>query len=411
MRISRNKSPIFTRRHRKGTGCLPLFVLIGVAVSVVALGRNWIGQWLSINHPQYSEVNLTNAQTAFNQGDLATTLQYASQLLENDPANDQVLILMIRALIYHSYSDYDRAEDRQHALMLSNQGLVSHPRNLDVQAIRAYALQANGQSDEASRIALRIIHRSPEHIMARMVLSLSYGSQGIFEAAIREANVAVQLANQYQAYQMESYRVLAIAYSDLANYEQAILSVNRALDFNPKLIPLHFERALYAIQFGNTDQATVSYFQIMAFDENNVKVRLRLCELSSSLQERDAAIRYCGEVTEHAPEWSDGWYQLGREFFLDGDFVNAQASFNRCSTLQIQQEIAISDRQFECWYLQGQSAEILGDCYALLTTYHQFIDMAERADIPQTWTYPPEGPPVCADIPPTVTAISTTPSR
>ena len=77
--------------------------------------------------------------------------------------------------------------------------------------------------------------------------------------------------------------------------------------------------------------------------------------------------------------------------------------------MQVKQDIPIPDRRFECWYLQGQSAEIVGDCQALLTTYHEFLDMAERTDIPQTWTYPPEGPPACADIPPTVTAIYTPP--
>lgn len=408
MRITRNKSPLFTRRHKRG-GCLPFVVLIGVAITVIALGRNWIGQWFSLHHPQHSQVNLQRAQSAFNNGDLTAAIDYASQLLEENPDDADVIQLLVRALIYNSYTEYNHQSDRQRALDVSGNGLVSYPRSLDMQAIRAYALQANGRSAEASRMALRVIDRSPEHIMARIVLSLSYGSQGIFEAALREAKVAVELADQYEQYQMESYRTLAIAHSDLGDYTNAIVGIDHAINFNRKLIPLHFERALYAIQIGNTDQATVSYFQIMAYDDDNIKVRFRLCELSSSLQERDSALRYCGEVTERAPEWSDGWYQLGREFFLNGDFVNAQASFNQCSTLQVKQDVPIEDRRFECWYLQGQSAEILGDCQALLTTYHQFQEMARRADLPQTWTYPPEGPPACVDIPPTVTAIYTTP--
>lgn len=409
MRISRNKSPLFTRRPNRGGGCLPFVVLIGVAVTVIALGRNWIGQWINLYHPQHTAINLQTTQNAFDNGDLKTTLEYASQLYESNSSDEQVIQVLVRTLIYNSYSEYNNGSNRDKALDISGKGLVSHPRSLDMQATRAYALQAVGRSEEASRIALRIINRSPEHILARIVLSLSYGSQGLFEAALREANVAVELANQYGQFQMESYRILAIAHSDLAQYTEAITQVDHAINFNRKLIPLHFERALYAVQIGNTDQATVSYFQIMAFDEDNIKVRFRLCQLSSSLQERDAALRYCGEVTKAAPDWSDGWYQLGREFFFNGDFTNAQASFNQCTTLQINQDIPIPERRFECWYLQGQSAEMLGDCTALLTTYHQFLDMSARADLPQTWTYPPEGPPACADIPPTITAIYTSP--
>ena len=384
---------------------MPFFVLVGVAVTVVALGRNWIGQWLNSNYPQNTQINLQSAQSAFDNGDLVTSINYASQLLNETPTHESALVLLVRSLIYQSYNDYDGRANRQKALDISEQGLARAPRSLEIQAIHAYALQANHRPDEAGRIALRVIDRSPEHIMARIVLSLSYRSQGIFEAALREANVAVALSNQYQQYQMESYRTLAIAYSDLGQYDNALLSIDRAIEFNRKLLPLYFERALYALQIGNTDQASVSYFQIMAFDEQNVKVRFRLCELSSNLQERDTAIRYCQEVTQLAPEWSDGWYQLGREFFLNGNFVEAQAAFNQCTTLQVKQKIPIPERRFECWYLQGQSAEIVGDCRALLTIYHDFLEMASRTDIPQTWTYPPEGPSICADLPPTVTAV------
>ncbi len=409
MRITRNKSDLFTRRSRRGHGCFPVFVLLGVAVAVVALGRNWIGEWLNLNRLQNTEISIAAVQSAFDAGDLQTAINYASQLHVDNAYDEQTIILLIRTLIYQSYTDYNYSSDLDRALVLSREGISKHPRSLDMQAIRAYALQVSGRSDEANRMALRIINRSPEHIMARIVLSLSYGSQGIFEAALREADVAVSLSDQYGRYIMESYRTRAFAYANLTQYTNAILDVDHAMKFNRKLIPLHFERALYAIQLGNTDLATVSYFQIMAFDEGNIKVRLRLCELSSQLQEWDASIRYCGEVTQRAPEWADGWYQLGREFFFKGDFVNAMASFNKCSTLQVNQQIPIVDRQLECWYLQGQSAEILGQCEALMTTYHEFLDMVDRGNLPQTWTYPPGGPPICSEIPPTVTAIYTSP--
>lgn len=171
MRISRNQSHQFTRRSRRGRGCLPFLILVGVAVTVIAMGRNWIGQWINLNHPQNTQINLQSAQSAFNNGDLATSIDYASQLLAETPTHEQAIHLLVRSLIYQSYSEYGGVESQQQALDISRQGLASHPRSLDMQAIRAYALQANDQSDEAGRMALRIIDRSPEHIMARIVLS------------------------------------------------------------------------------------------------------------------------------------------------------------------------------------------------------------------------------------------------
>ncbi len=61
------------------------------------------------------------------------------------------------------------------------------------------------------------------------------------------------------------------------------------------------------------------------------------------------------------------------------------------------QGIPIEERRLECWYLQGQAAEIRGDCPALLATYNEFRAMALNANISQTWAYPPEGPPGCRD--------------
>ena len=208
---------------------------------------------------------------------------------------------MIRALIYRSYSEYNREGDRELALEISRSGLERSPRSLNMQAVHGYALQANGQADEAGRMAVRIIERSPEHVLARIVLTLSYGTQAIFEAALREAELSVELAEAQGRYRLESYRALAIAYGDLGDYQRAISALERAIGINSKLIPLHLETALYALQISDFDQATVSYYKIMSLDENNIKVRIRLCELGNRLQERQSALRYCREVTELAP--------------------------------------------------------------------------------------------------------------
>src|SRR5690606_24099902 len=113
--------------------------------------------------------------------------------------------------------------------------------------------------------------------------------------------------------------------------------------------------------------------------------------------QRASAIQFCQQVTELAPDWSDGWYQLGREYFLEGRFAEAQTHLNQCSTLQVMQHVPVDQRRFECWYMQGQAAEILGDCDGLLATYNEYRVMALDAGLRQTWLYPPEGPPGCTN--------------
>lgn len=393
MRVERGSSRLsFRKSRRRRAGCLPLAMWIGLLVGVVAVSWNWIGGRLQFGVRPASEDAFGDAQQAFERGDLDSTVSNAQRAYEQQPENADALILLARALIYRSYADYDGAIDRDLALELTGEGLAGSPRSAKRLAIRAYALQAAGQPVEAASVAEEALLIDANNGLARVARALAYGGVGSFERALRDS----QQASLNLEWQLEGQRAQAISYSDLGDYQNAILSVERAIKLNRFLIPLYFERALYALQIGDTDSATAAYFQVLTYDPENVKARLRLCELSSLLRERNKAIQYCSEVTTRAPSWSEGWYHLGMEYFLQGDFKAAQDSLHRCSSLEVMQNVPVTERKFECWYLQGQAAEILGDCEGLIATYNEFRAMAKDAAIQQTWTYPPEGPPGCA---------------
>lgn len=397
MRIDRRNSQLSFRSRRQRNGCLPFILLIGIMAGFVLSSWDWLVARVSPPEQASSEAAFNQAQAAFAGGQLSEAIAEARRAYEMAPDNWESLALLVRTLIYRSYADYNTGIDRQVALELAMDALSRNPRSPQTQAIQAYALHANGQPQDASRLALSAIENEPENIMARLALSMSYGAQGLFEAALREADRALEIANERSPeWRMDALRVQAIALSDLGRYRDALSSVDAAIRLNRRLVTLQFERALYALQIGNTDTATVSYFQVIAFDAENVKARLRLCALSSTLREREAAINYCSEVTDRAPGWAEGWYYLGREYFLQGDMRAAQQMLNRCSSLQVMQDVPIEDRRLECWTIQGQAAEILGDCDGLLATYNEFRSMASTGLLNQTWVYPPEGPAICS---------------
>ncbi len=394
MRIRRHSTRLsFRRQRRRRSGCLSLTVLTGLLVGLGALSWNWLGMRLS-SMPASPQENslLAGAQLAFARGDLDTAINHAREVLLTQPQDETALALLVRALIYRSYSEYDRAVDRQSALQITTEILANYPKSARLLAAHAYALQAAGQPVEAARTADEALKLDPKDGLARVANAMAYGSVGSFEIALRESLTAAQSPE----WLLEAQRAQALSYGDLGDYAGAIKAIQAAIELNPRLIPLYFERALYALQIGDADAATAAYFQVLTYAPDNVKARLRLCELSSLMRERDAAINYCKQVTERAPAWSSGWYQLGMEHFLGGDFPAAQTAFNRCAALQVMQNVPVSERKFECWYLQGQAAEILGDCPALLATYNEFRSMTASAAIEQTWTYPPEGPPGCS---------------
>ena len=399
MKLHRERQSAYNRRQlraKPGSGCAPLVILLLVALGVVAGGRHWMALRLNQRSAPGLTVSLRQAFAAFHQGDLSAAVDYAAQLVERGGAGAEAYDLLVRALIFRSYSEVGREADRDEALAVSEAALARWPRDLDMGALNGYALQAGDAAETAGRAALRIVERHADHVLARIVLSLSYGARGLAVAALREAEAGVDLARRQGRYLVESQRALALARGDRGDYRAALAALERALDFNSKLIPLHFEKAHYAWQLGDVDGATVAYFTILALDAGNVKARARLCQLLERQGDRSLALRYCREVSELRPGWSDGWYALGRLHFLSGDYASAQTAFGQCSRLQVQQGLAIAERQLECWYLQGQSAEILGDCPALLGVHAEFQQMAFAGQLPQSWSYPPGGPPVCA---------------
>lgn len=369
-------------------------VVFGLLVSVLAVSWSWLEGRLTTLSPAPATSDLVSAaQAAFARGDLDTTIAHARQALELEPDQIEALGLLSRALVYRSYADYDRDIDREAALELISDALLRNPDDLELRATFAFVLQANRQPAAAADAARRVLERDPDHALARVALALAYAVAGSHEIALRESQHAIRSAPNM----MDAQRALAIAYADSGYYQSAIRAIESAITINGRVVTLYFERAHYALQVGDVDGATAAYMQVLALAPGNVKARLRLCELSSLLREREAALDYCTQVTQLAPGWPDGWYQLGREYFLQGNFEAAQDNLHQCSTLQVMQDIPVNDRRLECWYLQGQAAEIRGDCPALLATYNEFRAMTLNTGIQQTWAYPPDGPPGCAD--------------
>ena len=393
MRLQRQRSRLTFRPKRRG-GLVPFALVMGLSLGLV------LGLWDVVSRtffaPTGTPHSLADGEAAFARGDLAQAVLIAQQQYSAHPDDPAALTLLVRALIYRSYSDYNRDADRVQALTYTQAAAAANPWNFEILAAHALVLQANDKPDQASRLAVRVIERIPENMPARLALALAYGKQGLFEAALREARRGVAISDERaQSWRMDARRVLAIALSDTGQYNDALQAVREAITSGPALLPLHFEQALYAIHAGKPDTAVSSYYHIIADDPANVKARFRLCELSSSLGEREAAIQSCREVTERAPEWSSGWYQLGHEYFLEGKYASAQRTLNRCATLQTLYDVPLSERHYECWTWQGQAAEMVGDCAALEALYSDYHRVfVDQADAP-AWTYPPEGPPQC----------------
>jgi tetratricopeptide (TPR) repeat protein len=399
MRIQRHQYHRLASRRRSQQGCLPFSFLLGLLTAGLLFSWGWISETFWPQETANVSRDLSPAQTALEAGDLSRAIDAAQSVYTSDHRRLDALTLLVRLLIYRSYDDYNTEDYRAFALDLTTNALQDNPNDSNLLSLHAFALQVNARSLEAYRTLERVRLSEPTSVLSQIVTGLAYGGIGSFDRALREQEaVAAQInTSKGSGWQLEFLRALAIAYSDLGRYDEALKTIDNAIQINPRLNVLYFERALYALQIGDNSTATDSYFEILGRNPENVKARLRLCETASASRDSVMALRYCEEVTERAPTWADGWYKLGREHFLNGDFRAAQTTLNRCSTLQVMQGVPVEERRFECWYLQGQAAEINGDCPALLATYREFVAMIAEHPVEQTWVYPPEGPAICTN--------------
>ncbi|MBL8131390.1 MAG: tetratricopeptide repeat protein [Anaerolineae bacterium] len=396
MRLHRSRSNLTFRRQRRSIGCFSFVLtslLLAGAGTVIGLWYSRLSDRIQPNIPFGSEV--AAAQSAFDQGDLSGAVAWAQQALTVREDDLNALYILTRALIYRSYSEYNLAADRQRALTFTSAMMARSPFDRDVMAVHALALQAGDRPAEAAEIARKALEQeAPSSAIARTALALALDSVGSYDLALSESESAVASAASRPAL-VDALRALAISYRDVGRYSDALAAVDRALELDDRLLTLHFERAQYALLLGDSDSATVSYFAVLTRQPNNIKARLRLCELSSIMRERERAVEYCQEVTVRAPSWYEGWYRLGMEYFLQGKFEESQRALRRCTTLQTLLDVPTSDLRFECWYIQGQAAEILGDCPNLVAIYNEWRAIAVNHQVRERWTYPPEGPPSC----------------
>src|SRR5690606_38512439 len=216
---------------------------------------NWIGQWFNSGAPPaLAPADLQSAEAAFNRGDLTRAVEMAQRILDEKPDDTGALVLLVRALIYRSYSDYNRDGDRGAALTLISSAAARMPQNDDLQAAYAFVLQAAGDPVNAVEVARKVLDRSPHHALARMALAMGFSNVGSHQVALRESLQAVTESG----WRMDTHRALAISYSGVGDYNIAIQSIERAIRLNDRLIPLYFERALYSRQIGDADAASVA---------------------------------------------------------------------------------------------------------------------------------------------------------
>ncbi|MBK8136867.1 MAG: tetratricopeptide repeat protein [Chloroflexi bacterium] len=262
MLISRS-SP---RRPRRRSGCSPFTVLTGALAGLLVIALGWLAG-LILPNPQPELVTLDTARRAFDSGDLDDAVEAAEKALAAAPGQPDAVLMLVRGLVYRSYVDWNNEIDRKRALEVATNALLRGGDHPDTLAAQAFALHAAGRYLEAFKAAEKALRANPNHVFARLVYGLAFAGVGSFDRGL----IQVQQAAKSADYQVDSLRALAVIQSDTGRYRDAARTIDEAIALNWGLIPLHFERALYALQVGDDGTASTSYLRVLALDPENVK--------------------------------------------------------------------------------------------------------------------------------------------
>src|SRR5690606_35271288 len=131
------RSP-WQRRGRRRSGCTPLTLLTGALAGLLVIAFGWLAG-LVVPPPQPAMVGLESIRRAFDSGDLDAAVDAAEKALAASPGQSDAVLMLVRSLIYRSYTDWNRSADRQRALEIAASAASRAPSNPDAQSALAFA--------------------------------------------------------------------------------------------------------------------------------------------------------------------------------------------------------------------------------------------------------------------------------
>lgn len=367
MYIRRDKSNLHFGRQRRRRGSRALLVVwsaVMLLMVAVLLRFNTVQSWVLASVMSNATPTLdavTRAQLgerAYLAGDLETAIQHYEQAAALEPDNISILFEYGRALVYRSYAGASFFTYAERALEVARQAAEIAPDDPQANALLCLALLANDRPEEAISAGLNAQQQAPDYAEAKAYLSIAYYYAGRPNQALTTADEAVKLNPD----SVDARRALALALAYVGEFNASVQQYERAIQIHPRLDVLYFELALYYRSLDNYDASIAALDQILAMEPDNVKAYVRKCETYFAMREDQAAQEACEQALQLDPNYPEGWRQLGMVQYTRKNYEGSIESFQKCSELQTQQRVPLSDQEIQCYYVRGLAHTLLARC-------------------------------------------------
>ncbi len=201
------------------------------------------------------ESYLTEAKDLFTQGKLSQSITAYQQAIAARPDDSSIYVEMARVQVWAGkYADAQESAEK--ALLLNNNNALAH-------GVRAWALDFQGNYLEAEAGIKRALELDPNngllHAYYAEILIDSYtagtGAIDGLNTAIEESNVALTLAPDI----IEAHRARGYVLENTANYTEALVEYQKAIDINGNISDLHLAMGRNYRALGINDKAVTEF--------------------------------------------------------------------------------------------------------------------------------------------------------
>ncbi|MFN8452129.1 MAG: tetratricopeptide repeat protein [Anaerolineae bacterium] len=295
-------------------------------------------------------------------GDLEGARDLLQRAVMQQPGNIDYLYQYGRVLIELGVDDNTLFPE---AIQIGEQAIQANPNDPRGYAIKARAMDLNGDSANAVPVGQAGLQIDPNFAPLHTALSAAYLSIDRYDVSLREAETAIDKDPN----DADAHRVYALVLVWLGRYDEALDQLEQAVGLNPNLAPPYFELAsMYRLLAGQDANGGIEYYElavatyerILSMQPNNAKAYQRLCSAYIQLGDHRRGQGYCEDALAINPDYTDALRDLGRAEYTQRNYEGAIESFERC--VQLEANRPREEQDIECFYIRGLAHYYLGDC-------------------------------------------------
>ncbi|MGC1198021.1 MAG: tetratricopeptide repeat protein [Geitlerinemataceae cyanobacterium] len=187
------------------------------------------------------------------------------------------------------------------------------------------------------------------------------------EEEYEEAIASYDKAVEFKPDLHEAWNNRGVALGNLGRNEEAIASFDKAVEFKPDLHQAWVNRGVALRNLGRYEEAIASWDKAVEFKPDLHQAWVNRGNALDDLGRYEEAVASYDKAVEFKPDYHEAWYNRGYALFNLGRYEEAIASYDKAIETQPNDD--------ETWYNRGYALFTLKRTEEALASYHRAIEL------------------------------------